>query len=207
MAKRLRGALVINLIIVVLEIAASVFRIREAEDCLLFYYTQISNFLALIISVIYAVSYLFFYNKDVNSTNDGNLFTNAIPLLRYTSSSMLGMTFLVVMCALLPIGVDAKSLLLTPNGFIQHLLIPVISTFSYLILEKKKSGKRIILLPFSITLAYGLTMMQLNYFGIADGPYPFFRVNQQSTMTSIMWLFVLGCLILAVSYGFTKSKE
>ena len=24
---------------------------------------------------------------------------------------------------------------------------------------------------------------------------------------SILWLFVLGCLILAVSYGFTKSKE
>ena len=57
-------------------------------------------------------------------------------LLRYLSSCMLAMTFFVTTCILIPMGGDPKKLLFSGNGLYHHLIIPVISIGSYLLIER-----------------------------------------------------------------------
>ena len=58
-----------------------------------------------------------------------------------------------------------------------------------------------VLLPAGITLFYGLTMVALNAKRLVDGPYPFFRVHQQSVCRTILWMIALMFLASGLSLG------
>ena len=120
--------------------------------------------------------------------------------LRYLSTCMLVMTFLVTTCVLIPMGGDAKTLLWSGNGIYHHVLCPVISTASYVLFEQH-SG--MIWLPVIVTLLYGLIMLYLNGIRKVDGPYPFFRVHNQSVLATVLWMIVLTAVITAISAGVT----
>ncbi|MBR3236906.1 MAG: hypothetical protein IKF99_00555 [Oscillospiraceae bacterium] len=111
---------------------------------------------------------------------------------------MLVMTFLVTTCVLIPMGGDAKTLLWSGNGIYHHVLCPVISTASYVLFEQH-SG--MIWLPVIVTLLYGLIMLYLNGIRKVDGPYPFFRVHNQSVLATVLWMIVLTAVITAISAG------
>ena len=55
--------------------------------------------------------------------------------------------------------------------------------------------------PITVTTVYGLTMLFLNAREIFDGPYPFFRVNQQGGLATVLWTAALIALIAFVSLG------
>jgi len=50
-----------------------------------------------------------------------------------------------------------------------------------------------------ITLVYGLVMLYLNWVKKVDGPYPFFRIHNQSTATTVLWMTVLFAAVSGIS--------
>ena len=123
-------------------------------------------------------------------------------LLRYLSSCMLVMTFFVTTCILIPMGGDPRKLLFSGNGLYHHLIIPIISVGSYLLIERHVHSPIVILAPTALTFLYGMIMLWVNYKGKFDGPYPFFRVKHQSVAATVLWMTALigaiGLLSLAI---------
>ena len=74
----------------------------------------------------------------------------------------------------------------------------MISTASY-ILAENHAGKNLIWLPAIITLVYGLVMLYLNWVKKADGPYPFFRIHNQSAAATVLWMTVLFAVVSVIS--------
>ena len=53
--------------------------------------------------------------------------------------------------------------------------------------------------PVAITFVYGIVMMYLNYRECFDGPYPFFRVKQQSGLATVLWMAGLTGMITVIA--------
>ena len=170
------------LIILLLEIRGLSISLPRRKWMALAFYTQLSN-------IITAASAFLLVLLGQPSL---------VTVVRYLSTCMLVMTFLVTTCVLIPMGGDPHKLLWSGNGLFHHVLCPVISTVSYLLFEKA-AGRRWIWLPVVVTLAYGLVMLYLNAKGIFDGPYPFFRVRNQSVQATVLWMVILTIVITVIS--------
>ena len=125
-----------------------------------------------------------------------------VTLLRYLSTCMLTMTCLVTVFILLPtLGKQSLGILLgLPTGIFVHVLCPLVSFLSYVFLEQH-TGAASILLPSSATLFYGILFLILNAKRKFDGPYPFFRVHDQSRRATVLWITLLVLLIAGISCG------
>lgn len=176
-------ARVMCLVIVILEARGLFFSIGDRRWKVFAFYTQLSNIMA----AISAVSVLVFGE------------TAATALMRYLGSCMLVMTFFVTSCILVPMGGDPRLLLFTGNGLYHHLLIPVVSVGSYLLVEKHVRSAWVIPLSTALTFLYGMIMLYLNYRNIFDGPYPFFRVKDQPAGATVLWMAALTCAIGLIS--------
>jgi len=178
---------IVNLVIIVLElISLAMMRKAISIKKSLIFYTQLSNLMTLFASILVVV----FGSKDW------------VMVLRYLSVCMLVMTFLVTACILVPMSRKPKELLFSGTGLYHHLLIPIISTLSYLFIEKKAPFFWIWLPP-TITLIYGMTMLYLNYKGRVDGPYPFFKIKEQGALKTVLWtvdLFIVVNVIAIFVY-------
>lgn len=186
-------ARLLNLVIVIFEIIAfsKSFKWHGIKKNFVFY-TQISNLLALISSLLLVIA----GQKDF------------IEVIRYVSTSMLIMTFLVTACVLVPMSGSPKELLFSGSGLFHHLLIPIISTISYMFLEKRADFKWI-WLPIVITLAYGLLMLYLNYIKKIEGPYPFFMIRSMGAKITTIWMVVLMIVMSCISFmtGYHKPSK
>ncbi len=175
-------ARILCLIVLLLEIRGLFLSFTNRKWMILVFYTQLSNLVtaasALLLLVI-GQPYL-------------------VTVLRYLSTCMLVMTFLVTTCVLIPMGGNPKKLLWSGNGLYHHVLCPVISTASYILAENHAAGN-LIWLPAVITLTYGLVMLYLNWQKKVDGPYPFFRVHNQSVIATIRWMVVLFAAVSGIS--------
>lgn len=146
------------------------------------FYTQLSNILAVIASLLLALA--------------GQLAW--ITLIRYLSVCMLVMTFLVTTCVLVPMSRNPRRFLWERNGCSHHVLCPILSTSSYVLLENHATWSALPI-PVAVTLVYGLIMLYLNAKRVVDGPYPFFKVHDQSVAASVTWTLVLLVAITAIS--------
>lgn len=178
-------ALILNLLVIVFEIIGLYISIRTRKWKILYFYTQLSNLTALVSSVLYVFS----------------AGSPASVLLRYLSTVMLIMTFMITLFVLVPMGGGFRTLMISGNGLYHHTLCPLISAASYIFLEPHGGHW---LIPTLVTLAYGLIMLYLNWKRLYDGPYPFFRVHNQSVTASVLWTLALFAIIsvfsLTVSY-------
>ena len=147
---------------------------------LLAYYTQLSNLVALVSSILFLA------------------LGSQVVWLRYLAACMLAMTLAVTLFVLVPMGGGFEKLMLQGIGLYHHTLCPLISIASYVLFEPHAHPWAV---PVVVTLAYGFTMLQLNYKGLYDGPYPFFRVGEQGIPKTAMWVLVLFALISAISLG------
>ncbi len=186
-------ARIVNFIILILEIIAfsKSLKGRGIKKNFIFY-TQISNCITFISSLLLVL----FGGKDF------------VELLRFVSVSMLIMTFLVTTCILVPMSKDAKGLLFSGSGLFHHLLVPIVSTLSYMFLEKRMSITWA-WLPVIITLAYGLIMLYLNYTERLEGPYPFFMIRKMSAKRTTLWMVCLMVVISVISsvVGYHKPMK
>ena len=172
----------LNGLVLALEARGLTISIKSRKWKILIFYTQLSN----LVTALSALLYLFFPAAPT------------VTALRYLSTCMLVLTFIVTTCVLIPMGGDAKILLWSGNGLYHHVLCPVVSTISYIGFERH-SGP--VWLPVAVTLLYGIVMLYLNWIRKVDGPYPFFRVHQQSVGATILWMVVLMAVMGGISAG------
>ena len=169
-----------NLAVIVLEVLGFRVSIGSRRWKIFAFYTQLSNLVTLASSVAFLLA------------------GAAAAPLRYLSSCMLVMTFLITVCVLVPLGGDFKRLMLQENGLYHHTLCPIISVASYVLWEPHASMPMI---PVIITMVHGFTMLGLNAARKVDGPYPFFRVHEQSKLATVLWTAALIAIIAAISLG------
>ncbi|MBE6040583.1 MAG: hypothetical protein E7219_06435 [Clostridiales bacterium] len=175
----MNAPVIANLILIILEIIG-ISKSRSRGLILLIFYTQLSNIVTLISSVAYLIS-------------SGSPLTVA---LRYLSTVMLAMTVLITLFVLIPAGMGFADMMLSGNGLYHHTLCPAISIASYFLWEQHSSQWFI---PVIVTLIYGIVMLYLNYAKIIEGPYPFFRVYEQSKKASVLWMIGLTAFISLIS--------
>ena len=170
-----------NILLIVLELIA-LYNAPYKHDLLktIIFYTQISNFIALISSVLY----LFLSDR--------------VAVVRYLATCMLTMTFFVTLCILVPMGGGFKKLMLGKTGLFLHTLCPILSFISYVFWESHSHAWYI---PIFVTLIYGLIMVYLNAVKKVDGPYPFFRVHNQSKLATVVWIITLMLAVAIISFG------
>ena len=175
-------ARILCLIVLLLEMRGLSLSLTKRKWMMFVFYTQLSN----LVTAVSALLLLIFGQPY------------AVTILRYLSTCMLVMTFFVTTCVLIPMGGDPKKLLWSGNGLYHHVLCPVISTASYILVERHAAGN-LIWLSAVITLTYGLVMLYLNWRKKVDGPYPFFRIHNQSAAATVLWMAVLFAAISVIS--------
>ncbi len=172
------------------------------------YYTQDSNFICFVISIVY----VFVERgclKEANSLKEGNDANKSgqeavnvdfnlkdwLLRLRFLATSMVMLTFLIVIFVLAPMfeGLTGYYIMFTRGAnSMFHLLCPLISFISFVFFE---CGRRIsfkdCLIGLAPTLVYAIVTVILNYFYIIRGPYPFLYVHEQSLLASVLWLFAI----------------
>lgn len=157
-----------NIIIVILEIIGLRISISRRKWKVFAYYTQLSNMVTCAGSLFYVVM-----GESI--------------WLRYLSTCMLLMTLIITTCILIPLGGDAKGLMIQGNGLYHHTLCPLLSTISYYLWESHPQSWVVVGIPALVTIIYGVVMLAMNAIRKIDGPYPFFRVYHQSVQASVLW--------------------
>ena len=182
-------ALILNIILVILFFIGLFSAIKENIN-IIEYYTEDSNILSAISSIIFVVFLLI--KKDIKHI------PNWVCVLRFIGTTCLTLTFIVVVTILVPL--DTNSLkdgyvrfLLQGSMLYHHFLCPVISFISFSIFEANKNlnKKKYIWYALIPTFIYGLIFIILNILKVVNGPYPFLRVYNQSVFVSLIWIVVI----------------
>ncbi len=129
---------------------------------------------------------------------------NEMPLriqrLKYMATSAVSLTFLVVVFILIPLaGWDsAVDKLFVEAKLYHHFLCPLLAFFSFIFFEKNPKLRfkdtAYALIP---TVIYAVVLTLLNIFKVVEGPYPYFKVYEQSVFMSCVWFVA----ILGIAYG------
>lgn len=173
-------ALIVNIIILALELIAFGKSLFTEHSIAVEYYTNDSNIIALISSLLFII----FYSKEKEFVKD----------IRFVSTSCLTVTFLVVIFVLCPMyNFNYKLLMFTDNFLIFHTIVPILSIFSYIALEDR-SSKNYLCLVF--TIIYSIVLVTLNILNLVKGPYPFLMVTTQNPLMTLLW----GVIIIGGSY-------
>ena len=182
--------LYVHIVLLILEIIGYQRSSLKYSWKALVFYTQISNLMTAISSVLVVI---FGHAEYVTA-------------FRFISCCFMCMTFFVTTCILIPMGGDFRSLLFKGTGLYFHLLCPVISVVSYLFLEDH-ADKPFIFVSAFLTLIYGIVMVILNKNDIVEGPYPFFMINKMGTRKTVIWLIVLFVAISFIRWGLWSLSE
>lgn len=178
---KLLTAIILNFVIVVLEVAGVILSVQRHGINVFLYYTENSNYLALIVSSIFCVVSTICL---VNKTKIPKWLIN----LKYFSTVCLAITLLVVIFILVPIRPTMASyLLIEGSSLIHHIICPLIAIVSFIMLESVIClNKKDILWGIIPTVVYGVVMITLNIFKVVVGPYPFLNVNGMPWFLSVL---------------------
>ena len=198
----MRTALFIHIMLVVMElIVVNYVSAFHGGLKMFIYYTNSSNFLCLMVSAIFVVFMLPALSKGRTSGFVSTYMMQhykgeaAMPrwigMIRYIASCCLMLTFLVVLLVLGPKD-GYEDQLLGGVHLINHVIAPVLSLMSFLLLETAeplpKKAPFYAIIP---TVIYAVILIGMNAAGLTDGPYFFLRVREQSLVTTVLWTIVL----------------
>ena len=200
-------AILCNAVIVGLELVAAIISSVELAFGQFQYYTQDSNYFAMIVSAVFLVVAL-------RGGLDKPL-PDWVLLLRYIATCLLSVTFLVVIFILCPpYGLKGyQSLLLSGAQTFEHLLCPVFSFVSLFLFEETPKLKYASLFALVPTLVYAAVVIPLNAARVLRGPYPFLYIYEQPWWQSAIYAVVilsgsyLAAFGLLVALKKRKSKE
>lgn len=186
-------AFALNCAALVCGIVGIVVRLVRNVDDFFLYYTQLSNVAAVISSAIYII-----FSRSGNEKTQ-----KFVRCMRYLGACGLGMTFAVVMFIFLPVGgEDAyRRLMCSVNGVLHHAVCPVLSVVSYVFFEDGVKSRKAVLIPFTATGIYALTIYTLNFLRLAKAPYPFFEVYEHELVELVMWFLALMALIAGIGFA------
>lgn len=191
-------AILLNIIIIIFEIIALIISHKTGGLYNIIYYTQESNILALISSIIILI-YLIKNKK----------FSRILSIFRFISIVSMSVTFLVVIFVLAPMyEFNYYWLLFVGASLYMHLLCPLIGFISFVFFEKHKlNNKKDVLRGIYFTFIYAVIAIVLNVLKVIEGPYPFLYVYKNSLIMSIFYfVLILGSSYL-ISLGLLKIKN
>lgn len=193
--KKLLVSIILNFVIVALEVIGAILSIKRRGVSAFLFYTELTNYLTLLISLAYGII-------GIVVLKNNRKIPSWLASVRYASTVGLVLTFMVVLCILVP---------LTPSEFTfyffgdsnlyQHFLCPILSVVSFMWFERG-----ILLSKYSLcygvfpTLTYGLVMISLNVCKILEGPYPFFLVYEMPWYITVLLLSGILTLTLFTSW-------
>lgn len=185
--KSLYAAAVLNGAVIIFEIIGLVLSIYYMKWTMFAYYTQDSNLVALVASVVYE----FYAVRKICGKSD---IPSWAVVFRYVATCCLTLTFLTVIFVLIPMtGINnAAHLLLDGSMLYVHLICPVLAIVSFLLFERDETvGKRALIAALSPTFIYSIIVVALNIFNKLEGPYPFLLVHKQPVWQSVMWVIIM----------------
>ena len=203
--KKLLMAIVLNVLIVILELVGLVLSIRRHGIKAFQYYTEDSNYFALIVSLAFVIC-------GMVSIIGGKSVGGIIHILRFISTTCLAVTLIVVLTILIPMfPADAKFMLFGDSNLYQHTLCPVISILSFVFFENEISlSRKSIFISLIPTILYGVICIVLNLFKVMEGPYPFFYVYVLPWYVStgfILAIFVGAIIISFALYSLHNGRR
>lgn len=193
--RKLIWALIFNFIILGLEIVGLVLSVQRHGIKVFIFYTENSNYFALVISLIFCITAIIALTK------------NALPpqwvhILRFIATVCLTITFIVSVFVIIPFKPSLyKYMLYQGSSLYQHILCPLLSLSSFLFFEYQKPlSKKVIFYALIPTIIYGGTCVVLNLLRVMTGPYPFFYFYQIPWYISIPSL--LGVVAISTLTAF-----
>ena len=194
---RKKIGLFLNLLIIALEIVGLFLSIDFLKDKMFLYYTQDSNLLLLIATLLYVLN----YNKKENKV---------IGLLKYGATLSVLVTFLVVIFILGPTtNLTYNWLLFDGANLYYHTVCPILAFITFVFFDKiSVKGYKDNLWGLLFTIIYSIVLVTLNLLRIVDGPYPFLHPLDNPIYISIMWFVVIvgGAFVLAMLLEMAKNK-
>lgn len=202
MNKKEITSVILNGILIVLGILGMINVIKFYGASTFIYYTVDSNIICLLSSILFFIFMLI--KKNITEI------PFFVMILRFMATVCLIVTFIVVVAYIAPAKLwvpngtyldNLKVVLLRDDMLYQHLLCPVISfiSFSFYEGDRRLNKKKTIWYGTFATLIYGTVMIILNLLKIVDGPYPFFRINENPLIYSIVMV-----VIILMSYLFGR---
>lgn len=210
-------ALALNIILIVIGLIGLIETIIGFGNPALEYYTQLSNYFALISATIYTI-YLYknIKAKTIENNNNKEIKDTTIPkwvsILKYSSTLSLLVTFLVVVFILTPMfGLKSFSwMLLQGTNLYFHTICPILTFISFIFFEKHNiKGLRDNIRAMYFTMIYATLFIILNILRVVKGPYPFLMVYDQPIYMSVIWfiLIVGGAFGLSMLIMLIKNKQ
>ena len=148
--------------------------------------------MALVVSVIMAVE-----------EYRGCSVSRVIQLIEYTAVSMLSMTFFVNLFVLVPLAGrnTIYEKLFSSTKLFQHFLCLLLMMTNFIFFEDYhalgRKDSAIVVIP---TLLYAVVLTGLNIMLVVDGPYPYFRVYEQTSFDSVLCFLLINCVSYLLSY-------
>lgn len=220
-------ALTLNIILIIFGIMGFIRTLIGMGNPAIEYYTQLSNYFALISATIYTF-YLLKNRKEREKTkerenkkeeekneNKEKTRTNTsipkwVSILKYSSTLSLLVTFLVVLFILLPIyGLKIFVwLFFLGSNLFYHTLCPILTFISFMFFEKHNiQGLRDNFRAIYFTIIYAAIFITLNILKVVEGPYPFLMVYKQPVYMSIIWFIVIVGGAFGLSMLIMKIKN
>ena len=193
--KKLLISVILNFLIVLFEIVGVVLSLKRRGVEAFLYYTELTNYLTLLISLLYVI-------VGIIVLKNNSKIPSWLINIRYASTVGLILTFMVVLCILVP---------LTPSEFVfyffgdsnlyQHFICPILAVISFIFFERFAAIKKtVIWYGVFPTLIYGLILISLNACKIIIGPYPFFFVYDFPWYITVLLLSGILSLTLFISW-------
>ena len=182
-------AIAFNLLIVILEIIGFIICYKYTNKISIEYYTEDSNLLALISSLLFLIYLLF--NKKI---------PRWLEIFKYVTTSCLMLTFIVVVFILAPMhNFNYDYMLFTGPLLYHHLLCPTFSALTLIFFDNINVNKKDYLYSVSVTFIYAVVLLVLNILKVLEGPYPFLFVYKQSIYISFMWFMIIFTLAYVIN--------
>ncbi len=188
--------LILHLLMILLEIMGLITTINIIHSVDFQYYTEDSNILMLIVSLIFV--YFLVFNKEIPKW---------LEILNHMAVLGLTVTFTVVILVLAPMYRFNYSWLLFKDAMLYyHTLCPILAMITYVFFTKTNIEKKYIPHTMIFTIIYSIILIILNICQVVEGPYPFLMVRKQPIITSIFWIILIEGGTLLLSYSLLKLK-
>lgn len=200
-------SIVLNIFIILFEIYVLIINLTESGAGIFLFFTDISNFFALIASCCYVVYFIFFFSHKNSRAPLG------LVIIKYFSCCMMLLTLLVVAFVLASVGggLCAEFVLFFGTMLFTHTVCPIILIISFIFFEKDIQLKfKYVWFSLLPPIIYGLAIICLDLARVVVAPYTFLRISERSLFLNLVWILALivgmYCLNLVI-YLLKRVKQ
>lgn len=199
----------ISIIIILAELIGFILAFKEFGIGCLIYYTQESNIILLIASILYLLA-------SVQLQKSKKPIPHYIGLIKYVAACSVTVTFVVVLTVLAPTRISEGMgaviwVICGGSNLFHHMLCPILGVISWLIVDEKTTLKfKEVIIASSTTFLYAVVTIILNVLRVMEGPYVFLYVYEQPVYMSVIWFILIvggGFLFALLLYRISKRLK